>query len=179
MPRALATDEIAPIVEQFRAAARRAVDAGLDGVEIHRANGYLLHQFQSDATNQRTDAYGGSPDNRARLTAEIGPGREGLRISPGNTTGDMREVDQVSVYEALLTRIATLYIAYLRVLIDPDAPAFGAELNEPHVATVLYARTGWLRGLPDPRGGCSSRIGLTRQEVWGTNAGQPPNQRVG
>lgn len=98
VPRALATDEISPIVEQFRAAARRAIDAGLDGVEIHGANGYLLHQFQSDVTNQRTDAYGGSPENRARLTAEtveavaaeIGPGRVGLRISPGNTAGDIR-----------------------------------------------------------------------------------------
>ena len=90
VPRALETAELAPIVAQFRAAARRAVDAGLDGVEIHSANGYLLHEFLSDVTNQRADAYGGSPENRARLTAEvveavadeIGAGRVGLRISP-------------------------------------------------------------------------------------------------
>ncbi|MBJ7341841.1 alkene reductase [Mycolicibacterium sp.] len=134
VPRALALEEIAPIVEQFRVAARRAVDAGLDGVEIHSANGYLLHQFLSDETNRRMDAYGGSPENRARLTAEIveavaaeiGPGRVGLRISPGNTAGDMHEVDQVSAYEALLTRIVALDLAYLHVLINPDAPAFGA-----------------------------------------------------
>jgi N-ethylmaleimide reductase len=134
VPRALATAELAGIVEQFRAAARRAIDAGLDGVEIHAANGYLLHQFASDVTNQRTDGYGGSPENRARLTAEvveavaaeIGPGRVGLRISPGNSAGDMREVDEVAVYEALLSRIAPLELGYLHVLINPDAPTFGA-----------------------------------------------------
>jgi N-ethylmaleimide reductase len=134
VPRALDTAELAPIVEQFRAAARRAIDAGMDGVEIHAANGYLLHQFASDVTNQRTDAYGGSPENRARLTAEvveavvaeIGAGRVGLRISPGNTAGGMQEVDTVSAYEALLNRLAPLDIAYLHVLIDPTMPVFGA-----------------------------------------------------
>ncbi len=132
VPRALETREIAGIVAQFRAAARRAVDAGMDGVEIHAANGYLLHEFQSDVTNQRTDLYGGSPANRARLTAEvveavvdeIGAGRVGIRISPGNSAGDMREIDEVSTYEALLDRIGDLGLAYLHVLIDPDAPAF-------------------------------------------------------
>ena len=134
VPRALRTAELAPIVEQFRSAARRAVDAGMDGVEIHGANGYLLHQFLSDVVNERTDAYGGSADNRARLTAEvveavvaeIGADRVGLRISPGNSAGDMRELDEVSAYEALLTRIAPLGLAYLHVLIDPDVPAFGS-----------------------------------------------------
>jgi N-ethylmaleimide reductase len=131
-PRALRTDEIAGIVADFRAAARRAVDAGMDGVEIHSANGYLLHEFLSDVTNRRDDAYGGSAQNRARLTAEvieavvdeIGPGRVGLRISPGNGAGDMREVDEVSAYEALLNRIAPLDLAYLHLLIEPTQPAF-------------------------------------------------------
>ncbi len=103
VPRALRIDEIAGIVEDFRAAARRAVDAGMDGVEIHSANGYLLHEFLSDVTNHRDDVYGGSADNRARFTAEvveavvdeIGPGRVGLRISPGNSAGDMSEIDEV------------------------------------------------------------------------------------
>lgn len=134
VPRALRVDEITSIVEQFRCAARRAVDAGMDGVEIHAANGYLLHEFLSDATNVRTDAYGGTPENRARLTAEvieavaeeIGPDRVGVRISPGGTAGDMRENDPVSTYEALLNRIAGLGIAYLHVLIDPSSQTFGA-----------------------------------------------------
>jgi N-ethylmaleimide reductase len=132
VPRALDLEEIPTIVDQFRAAARRAVDAGMDGVEIHAANGYLLHQFHSDTINQRSDRYGGSPENRARLTAEIveavaaevGPGRVGLRISPGNTAGDMHEAYAVCVYEALLERISPLNIAYLHVLINPADPAF-------------------------------------------------------
>ena len=133
-PRALEVDEIAVIVEQFRTSARRAVDAGMDGVEIHGANGYLLHEFLSDVTNRRSDRYGGSAENRARLIAEvieavvseIGADRVGLRISPGNGAGDMREIDEVGAYEALLTRIAPLDLAYLHVLIDPDVPAFGS-----------------------------------------------------
>ena len=133
VPRALRTDEIAPIVEQFRASARRAIDAGMDGVEIHSANGYLLHEFLSDVVNRRTDAYGGSPENRARLTAEVveavvaevGAGRVGLRVSPGNPAGDMHEVDTTSAYEALLKRIDPLGLAYLHVVADPSAPEFG------------------------------------------------------
>ena len=134
IPRALDIAEIPGIVADFRAAARRAVDAGMDGVEIHGANGYLLHEFASDVVNQRTDAYGGTPENRARLTAEvveavvaeIGPGRVGLRISPGNPAGDMHEDDAFSAYEALLNRIDPLGIAYLHVLIDPTEGLFGA-----------------------------------------------------
>jgi N-ethylmaleimide reductase len=134
VPRELDTAEIAGIVADFRAAARRAVDAGLDGVEIHSANGYLLHQFLSDVVNRRTDAYGGGPANRARLTAEvveavaaeIGADRVGLRISPGGAAGDMHEVDDVGAYEALLDRIAPLGLAYLHILIEPDNAVFAA-----------------------------------------------------
>ena len=132
VPRALRTAEVTGIVADFRAAARRAVDAGMDGVEIHSANGYLLHEFLSDVTNRRDDAYGGSAHNRARLTAEVveavadevGAGRVGLRISPGNGAGDMREVDEIAAYEALLNRIAPLGLAYLHLLIEPTQPAF-------------------------------------------------------
>ncbi len=132
VPRALSTDEIAGIVDDFRVAARRAVDAGLDGVEIHSANGYLLHEFLSDVTNHRTDGYGGSPRNRARFTAEvveavaaeIGADRVGLRVSPGNGAGDMTELDEVSAYEMLLCRIAPLGIGYLHILIEASQPAF-------------------------------------------------------
>src|SRR3954468_1803224 len=132
VPRALRTDEISGIVADFRSAARRAVDAWMDGVEIHSANGYLLHEFLSDVTNRRDDAYGGSAANRARLTAEVveavvnevGAGRVGLRISPGNSAGDMRELYEVAAYEALLNRIGPLGLAYLHLLIEPTQPAF-------------------------------------------------------
>ncbi|MGB3482141.1 MAG: alkene reductase [Mycobacterium sp.] len=134
VPRALTGAEIGEIIGQFRSAARRAIDAGMDGVEIHGANGYLLHEFLSDVVNQRTDEYGGAPENRARLAAEvieavadeIGAGKVGLRLSPGNPAGDMHENDTVSAYEALLERIAPLNLAYLHLLIHPEAPAFGA-----------------------------------------------------
>src|SRR5262249_17411262 len=89
-PRALATSELPGIVAQFRAGAENAKKAGFDGVEIHGANGYLLDQFTRDGTNQRTDAYGGSIENRIRLPLEVvdavvgvwGPARVGYRISP-------------------------------------------------------------------------------------------------
>lgn len=145
VPRALTVSEIGEIVGQFRAAARRAVDAGMDGVEIHSANGYLLHEFLSDVVNQRTDAYGGSPQNRARfaaevveaVAAEIGADRVGLRISPGNTAGDMRETDQISAYEALLCRIASLKIAYLHIVSEPSAEPFAALRTQWDGALVL------------------------------------------
>ena len=164
VPRALATAEIPAIVEDFRAAARRAVDAGMDGVEIHAANGYLLHQFLSDVVNQRTDVYGGSAVNRARLTAEvveavvaeIGADRVGLRISPGVGAGDVREIDDVSAYEALLDRIAPLGLTYLHVLIEPDNAVFATVrtlwdgtvvLNTPRDVNTdfcqLEALAGW------------------------------------
>src|SRR3984893_11217032 len=89
-PRALALEEIPGIIESFRRGAANAIQAGFDGVEIHGANGYLLDQFARDGTNKRTDAYGGSIENRARLmlevakvvAAEAGPERTGIRISP-------------------------------------------------------------------------------------------------
>lgn len=148
VPRALTTGEIAEIVGQFRTAARRAVDAGMDGVEIHSANGYLLHEFLSDVINQRTDGYGGSPRNRARLTAEvveavaaeIGPDRVGLRISPANPAGDMHEDDPVSTYEALLCRIAPLGIAYLHMVLEPSHPAFAPLRTQWQGSLVLNTR---------------------------------------
>lgn len=150
VPRALRADEIPSVIADFRAAARRAVDAGMDGVEIHSANGYLLHEFLSDVTNRRDDVYGGSPRNRARLTAEvveavaeeIGAGRVGLRISPGNGAGDMREVDEVSAYEALLNRIALLGLAYLHLVIEPTQPAFAVVRSVWESTLVLNTPRG-------------------------------------
>ncbi len=83
-PRALDTEEIADIVEAYRQGAERAKAAGFDGVEIHGANGYLLDQFLQDSTNKRTDRYGGSIENRARLLLEVAPGRRTEPAAPGN-----------------------------------------------------------------------------------------------
>jgi N-ethylmaleimide reductase len=100
-PRALETAELPGIVEDYRRAAVNALAAGFDGVEIHSANGYLLDQFLEDKTNHRTDEYGGSIENRARLLLEVtdavvdvwGKGRVGVRLSPFGTFNDMGESD--------------------------------------------------------------------------------------
>ncbi|MDG4763448.1 alkene reductase [Solwaraspora sp. WMMD406] len=133
VPRALTTDELPAVIDEFRRAAQGAVDAGLDGVELHGANGYLLHQFLAPPTNQRTDGYGGSPAARARFVAEavaavaqeIGPERVGLRISPANGANGLVEDDPAetaATYRTLVDAIAPLGLAYLHILIDPAAP---------------------------------------------------------
>jgi N-ethylmaleimide reductase len=131
-PRELATDELPGVVAEYVDAARRAVAAGLDGVELHAANGYLLHQFLADGVNQRTDQYGGSAQNRARfvvdvaaaVSAAIGADRVGIRISPAHPFNDISETD-LSVYETLTTQLAELNLAYLHVLAAPGDPIIG------------------------------------------------------
>jgi 2,4-dienoyl-CoA reductase-like NADH-dependent reductase (Old Yellow Enzyme family) len=126
-PRALSTDEIAGVIEEFRHAAASAIAAGADGVELHGANGYLLHQFLAPNANQRTDQYGGSVENRARIlvevaravAAEIGADRTGLRISPGLAFGGLDEGDAEAIraqYLHLVAELATLDLAYLHVI---------------------------------------------------------------
>lgn len=127
VPHALSTDEVAAVRDEFVAGARRAVDAGFDGVEIHGANGYLVHQFLSPVSNVRKDSYGGSPENRARfgvevataIAAEIGTGRVGIRLSPAHNIQDVLEHDErdlEATYAALLEGVAPLGLAYVSVL---------------------------------------------------------------
>ncbi len=129
-PRALTADELPGVIAEFVDASRRAIDAGLDGVELHSANGYLLHQFLSPVTNVRTDGYGGDAASRARfvievaqaVSAAIGAGRVGIRISPANGAGGTAETDPTDVaatYAALVDGLAPLGLAYLHVLGDP------------------------------------------------------------
>lgn len=131
VPRELRTDEIAAVVEEFVHAARCAVEAGLDGVEVHAANGYLIHQFLAPGSNERTDVYGGSPANRARFGIEvvravadaIGAERVGIRISPAHNIQGATEDDPADVeatYTELVAGIAELGLAYLSVLADPS-----------------------------------------------------------
>jgi N-ethylmaleimide reductase len=130
VPRALGTDELAGVVQDFVTASRNALDAGLDGVEIHAANGYLLHQFLDPTINLREDAYGGSPENRARFVIEvvkavaeaIGSDKVGLRISPGhqfNGVGEEQGDDLDATYTALVDAVAPLGLAYLSILASP------------------------------------------------------------
>jgi 2,4-dienoyl-CoA reductase-like NADH-dependent reductase (Old Yellow Enzyme family) len=127
VPHALAGDELGRLRDEFVQAARNAIAAGLDGVEVHGANGYLLHEFLSPASNERTDAYGGSPENRARFVVEvvtavaqaIGAGRVGLRISPQHNIQDAFETDRADAlltYGSLLDQLRPLGLAYLSVL---------------------------------------------------------------
>ncbi|MCX5373559.1 alkene reductase [Streptomyces sp. NBC_00103] len=125
VPRELTTEEVAATVDDFRRAAAAAIAAGADGVEIHGANGYLVNQFLFPNTNQRTDRYGGSLDNRIRFAVEvatavadeIGAGRTGIRISPGNPfqINDLAESDPQELYPHLLRALAPLDLAYLHI----------------------------------------------------------------
>lgn len=124
-PRALDIDELPAIVDDFRQAAANAIAAGFDGVEIHSANGYLLEQFIKDGANQRTDAYGGSVENRARLllevtaavAREIGADRTGVRISPVSPANAISTVsDPQPQYDYIVDQLSALGIVYLHVV---------------------------------------------------------------
>ncbi|MFT5705907.1 MAG: N-ethylmaleimide reductase, partial [Oceanospirillaceae bacterium] len=123
-PRALANDEMEGIVEQFKQGAINALAAGFDGVEIHAANGYLLDQFLKDGSNQRSDNYGGSIENRVRLTLQVtkavtdvfGSDRVGIRISPTGTVNSMSESDPQSLFNHLITELNQFNLAYLHVV---------------------------------------------------------------
>ena len=124
-PRALEVDELPGIVHDFQIAARNAVGtAGFDGVEIHAANGYLLEQFMRSNSNQRTDDYGGSIENRIRLTLEvvaavtkeIGADKTGIRISPTTPANDVSDPDPKAVYTALVEGLAKFDLAFVHVI---------------------------------------------------------------
>ncbi|MDP1568012.1 MAG: alkene reductase [Polaromonas sp.] len=124
-PRALDAGEIPGVVHAFQAAARNAVEtAGFDGVEIHGANGYLLDQFLKDGSNQRTDDYGGSIENRARLLLEVtravadavGGGKTGIRLSPVTPANDAKDSDPQPLFDHVVKQLASLNLAYVHII---------------------------------------------------------------
>ncbi|WP_413805786.1 alkene reductase [Streptomyces sp. OE57] len=125
-PRPLETDEIAGIVDQYRQAAVNAREAGFDGVELHAANGYLIDQFLQDNANHRTDRYGGSVENRARLLLEVldalseavGAARVGVRLSPSSTFQDMADSDPIALFTHVFEALSSRRLAYLH-LVEP------------------------------------------------------------
>jgi N-ethylmaleimide reductase len=131
-PRALETKEIPEIVASFRRAARNALVGGFDAVEVHGANGFLLDQFLQDGSNHRTDAYGGSIENRARLLLEvidgiasdIGPDRVALRLSPHGNLGGLSDSDPVRHFSYVISELGKRGLAYLH-LIEPRASSVG------------------------------------------------------
>ena len=125
VPRALSKDEVRQTVQDFRYAARRAIEAGADGVEIHGANAYLIHQFLAPSANTRTDEYGGSIQNRARFAVEvaqavadeIGADRTGIRLSPEmNMWGIDEGEESQELYQYLTTELNKLGLAYLHIM---------------------------------------------------------------
>jgi N-ethylmaleimide reductase len=124
-PRALDAGEIPGIVHTYQAAARNAVEtAGFDGVEIHGANGYLLDQFLKDGSNQRTDDYGGSMENRARLLLEVtravtdavGGGKTGIRLSPVTPANDAKDSDPQPLFDYVIRQLASMNLAYIHII---------------------------------------------------------------
>jgi N-ethylmaleimide reductase len=156
VPRALATEEIPALIDEYRQATINALAAGFDGIELHAANGYLPMQFLSSNSNQRSDRYGGTVQNRARFVIETlesmadgagTAGRIGLRVSPGNTFNDMHDADPRETYVYLIKAISRMGLAYLHVQRSPasaqDAPAFDAvALLRPSFEGPLIATGG-------------------------------------
>lgn len=131
-PRAIGHDEIPGLIADYRKAAENALAAGFDGVELHGANGYLLEQFLQSRTNQRTDDYGGSIPNRARLLLEVtqaaidvwGPGKVGVRLSPFGVANDSGEAEPMPLYSYVVEQMKPLGLAYLH-FIEPRASGAG------------------------------------------------------
>ncbi len=140
-PRAMAEADIARVVEEYAQAARNARAAGIDAVELHCASGYLINQFLNPASNQRTDQYGGSPENRARFPAmvlsamaeAIGADRVGLRISPGNPYNGMDPSDPAATFGPFLDAVNGLGLAYLHVV----------DMGLAELDTLAFLRAHW------------------------------------
>jgi N-ethylmaleimide reductase len=147
-PRALDISEIPGIIADYRHGAENSQRAGFDGVEVHGANGYLLDQFLQDGSNQRTDGYGGSIPNRARLLLEVvdqaisvwGRGRVGVRLSPYGTFNDMHDSDPVALFTYVLSELDKRSIAYVH-LIEPRSSSAGSQdaniTNAPQTAAIF------------------------------------------
>ena len=158
-PRALRAQELPGIVHSYQAAARNAVEtAGFDGVEIHGANGYLLDQFLKSGSNQRKDDYGGSIENRARLllevtravTAAVGGGRTGIRLSPVTPANDAFDGDPQPLFDYVVRELAGLNLAYIHIIegatggprVLPDRPFDYTALKAAY--TLAGGRGAWM-----------------------------------
>jgi N-ethylmaleimide reductase len=165
-PRALELSEISTIIEGFVKGAENAQRAGFDGVEVHGANGYLLDQFLRDGSNKRTDAYGGSAENRARLLLETveavagvyGASRVGVRLSPHNPYNDMKDTDPLATFGYVARALAPMKLAFVH-LVEPLAtpadarllPAFKADCGAPVITNGDYTREAAEQALAENR----------------------------
>jgi N-ethylmaleimide reductase len=170
-PRALTTEEIRQTVADFRFAARRAIEAGADGVEIHGANAYLVQQFFASSANTRTDAYGGSIENRARfaievataIAEEIGADRTGIRLSPGATLWGIDEGPEGrNLYRHLITELDKLGLAYVHVMHQGDEPLL-TDIRKLWRGALILNRPGRAR----EQIGADVATGLAELESYG------------
>ncbi|WP_050406482.1 alkene reductase [Bradyrhizobium embrapense] len=152
-PRELTTDEVRQTVADFAHAARRAVEAGADGVEVHGANGYLVHQFLAPNANHRTDRYGGSMGNRARFAVEvvraiadaIGPEKTAIRLSPGIPTNGIAEgQDNDDLYRHLAKEFDKMGLAYVHLLYVRNDPLL-VDIRKALGGTLIVNRPGRTR----------------------------------
>jgi N-ethylmaleimide reductase len=147
VPRALQTEEIPDIVEQFRLGAKNAKEAGFDGVEIHGANGYLLDQFLRDGSNGRTDDYGGSLENRMRFPLEVARAvvrewesrRVGYRLSPQFFIHGMSDADPVRTFSTFASELDATGIGYIH-LVEAVGGRLGATAPEAVIAPLIRAK---------------------------------------
>jgi len=150
-PHALTLQEIPAVVEQYRRGAANALEAGFDGVEIHGANGYLIDQFLRDGTNHRTDAYGGSLENRTRFLLEVtravisvwGKDRVGVRFSPGGSFNDMKDSHTRETFSYAASELSKLGIVYLHIR-ESDASDLRHGGEETPTAAIRAAFGGTL-----------------------------------
>ncbi|PKM11188.1 MAG: alkene reductase [Gammaproteobacteria bacterium HGW-Gammaproteobacteria-5] len=156
MPRALSIEDIAQTVADYRQAARNAIAAGFDGVEVHSANGYLIDQFLRDSSNQRSDAYGGSIENRTRFLREvvsavadaIGAQRVGVRFSPVSGFNDISDSAPQPLFEAAVAQMQAIGIAYVHVIEgetggDRNTPFFDYRALRSHFKGVWMINNGY------------------------------------
>jgi 2,4-dienoyl-CoA reductase-like NADH-dependent reductase (Old Yellow Enzyme family) len=151
-PRALTTDEVKEVVEQFRRGAQNAQAAGFDGVELHGANGYLLDQFLHDGTNQRTDEYGGSIENRARLMLEcadaaasvFGASRVGMHLSPHSPSHDMHDSNPLATFTYVIRELGKRNLAFICAR-DPLGPAHLGRKLKDAFGGVVVTNEGYTR----------------------------------
>ncbi|KAI4963632.1 hypothetical protein ZWY2020_011258 [Hordeum vulgare] len=183
-PRRLAVEEIPLIVDDFRKAARNAIDAGFDGVEIHGGNGYLIEQFLKDSANDRDDGYGGSLENRCRfalevvaaVVKEVGAHRVGIRLSPFMDYMDCHDSDPHALGLHMATKLNDHGILYLH-MIEPRMALVDSRRVVPHRAAALQ---GGLQGTFIANGGYDREEGIRRSprgtptsSLWAALPGKP------
>ncbi len=178
--RALSSEEIGSIVSDYAIAARNAIRAGFDGVQIHAANGYLIDQFLRDSTNLRTDNYGGSVENRVRLLGEvtkavadaIGPGRTSVRVSPNGEVNGVIDSDPAPLFTEVARQLDKIGIAFLEVR-DGRADATFGRTDQPAVSGEIRSSFGGVLVLNGEYDAAEAELAVETGRADGISFGRP------